>query len=110
MSETTVHKLSKVAKDCNVSLHTIVDFLKSKGHVVEANPMTKLSHELYLLVADQYKLDIAKAQEAAKVTTEHNTLRKENFSLDAGAIKKPEAKQKEEEEEDIIIKNVNIPP
>ena len=51
MSESTVHKLNKVAKDCNVSLSTIVDFLKGKGHAVENNPNAKIAHELYKLVA-----------------------------------------------------------
>ncbi|MEI6487386.1 MAG: translation initiation factor IF-2 [Bacteroidota bacterium] len=104
MSESTVHKLNKVAKDCNVSLSTIVDFLKGKGHAVENNPNAKIAHELYKLVAEEYKLEIAKAQEAAKVTSSALAFHKESVSIDENA-KKPEPKYREEKEE-LIIKNV----
>ncbi len=104
MSESTVHKLNKVAKDCNVSLSTIVDFLKGKGHAVENNPNAKIAHELYKLVAEEYKLEIAKAQEAAKVTSSTLAFHKESVSIDENT-KKPEPKFREEKE-DLIIKNV----
>ena len=54
MSETVIHRLSKVAKELNVSIGTITDFLKSKGHAIESNPNAKISGELYTLLLDGF--------------------------------------------------------
>jgi len=93
MSEFTEQRLSKLAKEYNIAMHTVVDFLKGKGHVLETNPNTKLSAELVSLVAKEFQSEKAKAQEAAKVTISHNDLHKGNVSLDANT-KKPEPRLK----------------
>ena len=53
MSENTVQRLSKVAKELNVSVSTITEFLKGKGHVIETNPMAKISEELYSILSKE---------------------------------------------------------
>ena len=112
MSENTGQRLSKVAKELNVSISTITDFLKSKGHPMENNPMAKLSDDLYSLLSKEYQSEKAAKEEAKQITATSNTnirAKRENISLDEES-KKPETKKIEEEEEDIIIKNVqNIP-
>ncbi len=105
MSENTVQRLSKVAKELNVSVSTITDFLKSKGHVIENNPMAKLNEAQITLVSKEYQSEKAAKEEAKQVTTNTSArVKKENISVDEES-KKPEAR-KVEEEEDIIIKNV----
>jgi len=105
MSENSSQRLSKVAKELNVSVSTITDFLKSKGHVIENNPMTKLPEALYSLLSKEYQSEKAAKEEAQQVTTTTNTrIKKENVSLDQ-EVKKTEVKKIEEDEE-IIIKNV----
>ena len=53
-------RLTKVAKDFNVGIQTLVEHLAKKGHQVDANPNTKISEEQYELLAsfpvgdDQY--------------------------------------------------------
>lgn len=103
MSETKAQRLSKVAKELNVSIGTITDFLKGKGHSVENNPMAKISDEQYSLLAKEYQSEKA-AKEEAKQVTSSTRAKKESIALNEDA-KKPEPKRKEEEE-DIIIKNV----
>ena len=44
-------RLTKVAKDFNVGIQTLVDYLAKKGHQVDANPNTKISEEQYDLLA-----------------------------------------------------------
>ncbi|MFL5764975.1 MAG: translation initiation factor IF-2 [Bacteroidia bacterium] len=102
MSETKGQRLSKIAKELNVSIGTITDFLKTKGHKVENNPMAKITDEQYSLLAKEYQSEKAAKEEATKVTTSARA-KKESITLDDA--KKPESKKKDEEE-DIIIKNV----
>ncbi len=105
MSENKAQRLSKVAKELNVSVSTITDFLKSKGHSIENNPMAKLSDDLYVLLSNEYQSEKAAKEEAKQVTTSTRA-KKESIAFDEEVIKEP---KKVEEEEDIIIKNVTIP-
>lgn len=43
-------RLSLIAKELGVSISTIHDFLKSKGHLIENSPMEKISVELYTII------------------------------------------------------------
>ena len=107
MSENKTQRLSKVAKELNVSVSTITDFLKSKGHVIENNPMAKLSDELYVLLSNEYQSEKAAKEEAKQVTTSTRA-KKESIALDEEVKKET---KKTEEEDVIIIKNVtNTPP
>jgi translation initiation factor IF-2 len=106
MSENKAQRLSKVAKELNVSVSTITDFLKSKGHSIENNPMAKLSDDLYVLLSNEYQSEKAAKEEAKQVTTSTRA-KKESIAFDEEVIKEP---KKVEEEEDIIIKNVTSAP
>jgi translation initiation factor IF-2 len=103
MSENKEQRLSKVAKEFSVSVSTITDFLKGKGHVIENNPMAKISEDLYSLLSKEYQSDKA-AKEEAKQVTSTTRAKKENIAV-TEEVKKPETKRFEEEE-DILIKNV----
>ena len=48
-------RLSKAAKEFNVSMSTITEFLAKKGYKVELAPNTKLNGELYSLIAKEYQ-------------------------------------------------------
>jgi translation initiation factor IF-2 len=103
MSENKAQRLSKVAKELNVSIGTITEFLKGKGHVIEKDPMAKISDEVYQLLSKEYQSEKA-AREEAKQVTSSTRAKKESITM-SEEVRKPEPKQKEEEE-DIIIKNV----
>ena len=104
MSEKTGQRLSKVAKELNVSVSTITEFLKSKGYTIENNPMAKISEELYLLLSKEYQSEKAAKEEAQQIATSSIRSKKESISLDQ-EIKKTETR-KTEEEDIILIKNV----
>jgi translation initiation factor IF-2 len=107
MSENKAQRLSKVAKELNVSVSTIRDFLKSKGHIIENNPMAKLSDELYELLSNEYQSEKAAKEEAKQVTTSTRA-KKESITLD-DEIKKET--RKIDEDDVIIIKNItNVSP
>jgi len=58
-------RLSKVAKELNVGVNTIVDFLHKKGFDIDVNPNTKVSEEMFELLKYEYRLDqnVKKASE-----------------------------------------------
>lgn len=57
MSEAKTLRLSKVAKELNVGISTIAEFLSAKGHVTEANPNTKIDEAQHALVLKQFASD-----------------------------------------------------
>ena len=46
MAEVKNMRLNKVLRELNISLDRAVDFLKEKGHEIEARPTTKISAEI----------------------------------------------------------------
>ena len=89
MSETAdkTVRLSKVAREFNQGLHTVVEFLASKGHTVEQNPNTKISGELYDLLLAQFGTDKAE-KEMSKQTVQARAER-ESVILQSGTKEAP---------------------
>ncbi|MFC2089381.1 translation initiation factor IF-2 [Bacteroidota bacterium] len=68
MAEKKATRLSKAAREFNVGIATIVEFLSKKGHSVDSNPNTKLEPELYALLIEEYKSDLDVKKDADKLT------------------------------------------
>lgn len=103
MSETTgIKRLSAAAKEFNVGVTTVVEFLSKKGHSIEAKPTTKLSDE-------QYNLLLAEYSSEKKVKQEANQLGKDRVKPQNTVIEIPKPKivvvEEEEEEDAILIKS-----
>ena len=47
MAERKATRLSKAAREFNVGISTIVEFLGKKGHEIDSNPNSKLDTDLY---------------------------------------------------------------
>ena len=60
-------RLNKVAKDFNVGIQTIVEYLAKKGHQVEQNPNTKISEEQYELLAAAFQGERKVKEDADKI-------------------------------------------
>lgn len=50
-------RLNKVTRDLNVGIATVVDFLKKKGHTVEASPNAKITDEQYDELVKEFSKD-----------------------------------------------------
>jgi len=50
-------KISKVATDINVSIATVVEFLRKKGINIDDNPNTRIDEEAYNMLVQEYKPD-----------------------------------------------------
>ena len=90
-------RLNKVAKDFNVGIQTIVEYLAKKGHQVEQNPNTKISEEQYELLAAAFQGERKVKEEADKIEL-----------MAGGANQVVEASAKEthdSDNEEVIIKS-----
>jgi translation initiation factor IF-2 len=61
-----VKRLSKIAKELNVGISSLVDHLKSKGVDIESSPNTKVEENNYSILLEEFadaKLEKAKAKE-----------------------------------------------
>ena len=79
MSETTdkAVRLSKVAREFNLGLHTVVEFLEKSGHTVESNPNTKIDGSLYDLLLAEFGTDKAikeQSQQTVQTRQERETI------------------------------------
>ncbi len=72
MSETAgkTVRLSKVTRDFNLGVHTVVEFLAAKGHAVEASPNAKIPGELYILLEKEFGQDKAEKEASKQVIQE----------------------------------------
>jgi translation initiation factor IF-2 len=50
-------RLSKITKELNVGLSTVVDFLQKQGHDIDANPNTKISKNNNDLLIKEFNKD-----------------------------------------------------
>lgn len=65
-----VHRLSKVAKELNVSVGTLSDFLNSNGHKIDSNPNAKITDAQYALVRKEYEGEKKTKDEAVQIQKE----------------------------------------
>jgi len=99
-------RLSKVAKEFNLSLGKIVEFLASKGYPVESNPNAKIGDEEHRLLLKEFSSDKSAREEAEHVSQAISKVKRETIVLDEIKAKK----QKEEETTDeVVIKDLTIP-
>ncbi len=90
-------RLNKVAKDLNVGIQTLVEYLAKKGHQVDSNPNTKISEEQYELLATAFQGERKVKEEADKIE-----LMTSGANRVVEASSRPEA---EPETEEVVIKS-----
>ena len=95
MAEQKTMRLNKVLREFNISLDRAVDYLKSKGHEIEARPTTKISEDIYQILFDEFQTDKSKKVASKEVGEEK---RKEKEQLRIAREKELEEKQKTEEQ------------
>ena len=101
-SKSKTVRLSKAAKEFNVGLATMVEFLASKGHDIESNPNTKIEAAAYEILRDEFT-DSKQLKEKSKMVGV-STGKRETVSLDR---KETEVERPAKEEPaDIFIKNM----
>ena len=95
MSEERVIRINKILRELNISLDRAVDFLKEKGHEIEASPNAKISQVEYKVLCGQFSADKGNKVASLEVSEEK---RKEKEALKRELEKENEAKRLQEEE------------
>lgn len=99
MSDAKTMRLSKVAKEFNLSLGKITEFLAAKGRQVENNPNAKIGDEEYSLLSKEFSGDKSAKEEAQHVGQNLNKLKRESIVVeDIKAIKAKEQEELREKE------------
>ena len=76
-------RLSKLAREYNVGIHTIVEFLHKKGFKdIDTNPNTKVNADAVQLIEKEYKTDISIKKESEKISLKSHRPKKESISID----------------------------
>ncbi|MFT5601780.1 MAG: translation initiation factor IF-2 [Flavobacteriales bacterium] len=78
-----VTRLSKVAREFNVGVSTIVEFLHSKDKEVENSPNTKIDSEMYDFIAAEFQAEKSVREKIEEV-------REEQLEKKAAQLEKPE--------------------
>ncbi|MBP9990766.1 MAG: translation initiation factor IF-2 [Bacteroidales bacterium] len=98
-------RLNKAAKEFNVGIQNLVDFLAKKGHQVDLNPNTRISPEQYSLLAAEFQSEREVKENADKIEISTAT-----STVVIEANEPNEGNANKEENEEVIIKNVFTAP
>ena len=94
-------RLSKIARQFNIGLGTLIDFLNGKGaNITSSDPNAKISDEFMPAVEAKFGGDLAAKQDSEKVATKLKEM------IDVS--KKKPASEEDEAEKEIIIKTTSI--
>jgi len=85
-------RLNKIAKEFNVGVNTIAEFLKGKGHEIDASPNAKVLPEMYELLVEQYGSDKARKEKSQELR--NKKVERKTISLEPEAPIKPTVVEK----------------
>ncbi len=103
-------RLSKLTREFNVGIHTIVEFLHKKGYDYDSNPNTKVSEEAVALLEKEYKIDLNLKKESEKIILKSHRPKQEVISIDDKEEEEVEDEDDYEEEEPKAIPKKTPPP
>ncbi|MDE5422225.1 translation initiation factor IF-2 [Ancylomarina sp. DW003] len=92
-------RLSKLAREFNVGITTIVEFLNKKGIEMDSNPNNKVSGEAYDILAKEYSSDLNLKKESEKVNLKSTREKKDPVFLEGSEPVKEETVETPKEEE-----------
>jgi len=98
-------RLSKVAKEFNVGISTITEFLHKKGHDINPDPNGKITPECYDILVKEYSSEISAKKESEKLGLRKS--KEKNSSISIEDIKEPKEEEpaSEPQEEVVLIKD-----
>jgi translation initiation factor IF-2 len=100
-------RLSKVAKEFNLSISTIADFLAGKGHKIDNNPNAKINDMEYSLLQKTFQSEKSAKEESQQISISKQK-KESSFVLEADETVHHNTK-KEIEQPEILIKNLQTP-
>ncbi len=98
-------RLSKVAREFNVGISTIVEFLRKKDIIIDPNPNFKISPEVYELLAIEYSSDLSIKKKSEELSLRN--FREQQESVSISDMEKEKGTVLVEQEEEVFIKDVS---
>lgn len=92
-------RLNKVARDLNVGITTVVEFLQKKGYTIEASPNAKITEEQYAVLVKEFSTD-----KNLKIESEKFSQERQNKDRNKASISIEGFESKKEKEE--VVKTV----
>jgi len=99
-----IMRLSKAAKEFNVGITTMVDFLKKKGFTIDSNPNAKITPAMFDLLEKEYQSEKNVKESSKKIEIEY--IRHQSISLEDKKVVVEDVEEKEKEPQELFIKNV----
>ena len=94
MGEEKKIRLSKAAREFNVGISTIIEFLHKKGYDLELNPNSKITNEIYEILANEYSSEARVKMESEKIKLHDREPQKSSISINDISPGKRQKKKK----------------
>jgi len=105
MSEVKTLRLSKVAKDLNVGVATLVETLNKHGHSIESNPNSKISEDHYLILCKEHQSDVQAKEKSRQMGG--SPVQRETVTIED--VKKTETPHVyDEPQQEMLIKDISL--
>lgn len=98
-------RLSKAAREFNVGIQTIVEFLHKKGFDISSDPNSKIPPEAYSLIVKEYSSDLSVKKDAEKLALKEKITPKKSLSIDD--MESGRNDESVEAEEEILITDLS---
>ncbi len=107
MSEASkVVRLSKAAREFNISIDSVIEFLGKNGFAIDRNPNTKLDPQMYELLFNEFQ-----EEKHVKEVSKQKGLEfvgKQSISIEKAVAKEEKKQEEAPAEEEVIIKNTGV--
>ena len=101
-------RLSKIARELNVGITTLVDFLHKQGFKISTDPNTKIEADMHELLEKQFRKDHEARIEADKLNLRHHHPKNEAVSISDVQSTKKDVDESESDDDSILIKDHSL--
>ena len=101
-------RLSKIARELNVGITTLVDFLHKQGFKISTDPNTKIEADMHELLEKQFRKDHEAKIEADKLNLRHHHAKNEAVSITDVQTVKKEVEEPDGDDDSIMIKDHSL--
>jgi translation initiation factor IF-2 len=101
-------RLSKIARELNVGITTLVDFLNKQGFKISTDPNTKIEADVHELLEKQFRKDHEARMEADKVNLRHHHAKNEAVSISDLQAAKKVPEEPDLDDDSIMIKDHSL--
>ncbi|HOZ14075.1 MAG TPA: translation initiation factor IF-2 [Tenuifilaceae bacterium] len=108
MTNDKLIRLSKLAREFNVGVSTLVEFLHKKGHNVSNDPNAKVDQDLLGILSKEFGAEVNLKKESQKVSLKGLRDKKESISIDDVEKEVDDDSDFDSSDDEVIIKTTTI--